>query len=104
MVLQTVNVYYHITHKTTKHTFNRLVQHLREQPIHIPTLFIYSQYDPVCDTAALEAMISEWKSLSPEFEIDSLSWPKSAHVAHLCDHREEYLAAWRGLMEKLQLL
>ena len=104
MVLQTVNVYYHITHKVTKSTYNKLVQHFKEEPVPIPTLFFYAENDPVCDTKALEDMINEWRSKKPGFEVTVVSWPKSIHAAHLKEHREEYVEALQGLLKRLELL
>ena len=34
-------------------------------------------------------MLKEWKIKWPGFDIDSVSWPKSIHAAHLREHKEE---------------
>lgn len=104
VVLQTLNVYYTVTHATTKDTYERLVRHFKEAPIPVPTLVFYSENDPMCDLAAMEQMLSNWKSVNPPFEVTKVSWLNSKHAAHLPEHREMYFSAWKGLMERLHLI
>lgn len=104
VVLQTLSVYYSVTQTTTKGTYERLVQHFKDNPIPVPTLVFYAENDPMCDVAAMEKMLSNWKSVKPPFEVTKVSWPNSKHAAHLREHREMYLAAWKGLMQRLHLI
>ncbi|KAL8602202.1 hypothetical protein ACOMHN_022715 [Nucella lapillus] len=96
--------YYNITHKTTTETYDKLVTLFKKKPIPVPTLVIYTENDPMCDVAAMEQMLEDWKSIRPPFDVRKLSWRESTHAAHLREHNEDYVREWRTLMKKLKLL
>nr|KAG5696318.1 hypothetical protein BaRGS_027928 [Batillaria attramentaria] len=54
--------YYYVTHKTTRDAYDSLVQHFKEDPVHVPTLFFHSKDDPLCDPDAMEMMLAKWRS------------------------------------------
>lgn len=56
-----------------------------------PFLFLYSEDDPLCDSAALDTLIEKKRQMGQD--ISMLKWKVSGHCAHLKHHREEYVEA-----------
>lgn len=102
-IIALMNLYYNITNKRTQVVYDKLVRNFRESPITVPTLIYYSHNDPMCDVPTMEEMIVNWQNDFPYFDVTVKSWEKSVHAAHLKFHRDEYLACWKNLINKVVL-
>ncbi|XP_067666577.1 transmembrane protein 53-A-like [Haliotis asinina] len=100
-VFPLVDMYYRATSKNTKDEYDRLVALFKNNPIQVPTIFFYSENDPMCHAPTMEEMLKNWRENMPEFEVETKSWTVSQHTAHLRHHPEEYLQVWQRLVDKV---
>ncbi|XP_071103179.1 transmembrane protein 53-B-like [Haliotis cracherodii] len=100
-VYPVVDMYYRATSKNTKDEYDRLVALFIEKPIQVPTIFFYSENDPMCHVPTMESMLRNWRENIPKFQVEAKSWEVSQHTAHLKHHPEEYLQVWQKLVDKV---
>ena len=89
-----MNLYYNSTRKHTRDKYDEFVRHFIDSPIQVPTVVFYALNDPMSDPKALENMINIWKKDFPAFDVQTKSWEKSVHAAHLKFHEQDYLETW----------
>lgn len=87
--------FYKVTKKQTKDVYDKMVEHFWNSVLKVPTLVIYSENDPMCDTLYLQENLSRWRRDFPDFDVTSVSWKKSVHAAHLKEHPKDYIREWR---------
>merc|ERR1712227_42039 len=75
--------------------WNRMIEAVKncEKFENKPQLVYFSDDDPMCNKEAISEMFENWNG-----EKFLHSWPKSAHVAHLLKHENDYLKTHEDFM------
>ena len=64
----------------------------------VPSLYLYSADDPLCDVAKLESLLAARKQAGAD--VRSVRWETSQHVGHLRSHPQEYSEALLQFLER----
>ena len=99
--LLTMNTYYNLTRKHTRDKYDEFMHCLIHNPIVVPTLIFYALNDPMCDSAAMQALISTWERNFPKLVADVKCWERSVHAAHLKLHEYEYRKVWDKFIQNI---
>ena len=75
---------------------------LRANRLAVPTLFLYSSLDPVCDTDWIEGVIRDMER-QESVPIFSKMWPDSTHVNHMRLHPDEYIETVNMFLDRVGL-
>ena len=96
-----MNLYYNSTRKHTRDRYDEFVAHFIHSPIQVPTLVFYALNDPMSDPTALENMLTVWRRDLPPFDVQTKSWAKSVHAAHLKYHERDYKETLEKFIQKV---
>lgn len=66
-----------------------------------PLMYLYSADDPLADGAAITALVEDKRRRG--HDVRARCWERSAHVAHLRHHREEYTRLLLGFLQDVRL-
>ena len=103
-----IDLYLYLTKRYTVDVYEQAMQYFKYKPLNLPSLFLYSENDPLASCENIRGTISLWKEGGNNFvkgkiDVHEKCWEKSAHVGHLKLHTDEYLAAISDLLRHIQL-
>ena len=93
-----ISIYSCVMHNITMKYFAQLTEKFRTDPLEVPTLYIYSENDPLLDYKFIQEMIKRFRKKGM-FPVLDLFWKESRHSFHLMLHADEYLAHITRLLE-----
>lgn len=70
-------------------------------PVNVPSLFIYSYTDTVGDATTIQNAMRSLRTNMKYDNIYSKAFEDSPHVSHMYRHKEEYLATLKWYLEKI---
>lgn len=97
LIPRLLSVYLCVTYKNTLKFYEKGVQLFQDSPLQVPTLFVYSRDDPMCDADLVDAIIKNWRE-NLKMTVSFICWTKSKHAMHLKTNREDYEKAFGDFM------
>ena len=73
---------------------------LQTMPLGVPTLFVYSENDPVTSHQDFRKLVERYKTMG-SFPVLDKCWRESRHAAHLMIHTSEYLDCINRLLSAI---
>ncbi|XP_062571866.1 transmembrane protein 53-A-like [Saccostrea cucullata] len=101
LIPRLLSIYFCLTYNHTLKFFERGVDIFIKCPLHIPTLFVYSRDDPMCDAETVDDIIKKWRK-EFDFTVSFVCWSKSKHTMHIKEHEKDYMEAFRDFMKRVQ--
>lgn len=98
LIPRLLSVYLCVTYKYTLNFFEKGVQLFQDFPLQVPTLFVYSRDDPMCDADLVDAIIKNWRE-NLKMTVSFICWTKSKHAMHLKTNTEDYKKAFSDFMD-----
>ncbi|XP_061172298.1 transmembrane protein 53-A-like [Saccostrea echinata] len=93
LIPRLLSLYFCLTYNHTLKFFETGVKLFVECPLQMPTLFVYSRDDPMCDAEKLDAIIKKWRE-EFDFTVSFVCWSKSKHAMHIKEHKKDYMEAF----------
>lgn len=91
--------YFALTKDSTVKLFEDALRFFREEPLQVPTMFLTSRDDPMCDSSVLEKLVNVWKG--KQVPVSIKVWDSSPHAQHYVCHKDEYETLHRELMKEI---
>ncbi|XP_061106819.1 transmembrane protein 53-A-like isoform X2 [Conger conger] len=95
-------LYFRVSKKHTLDLLHGAVEKFWDNPITAPSLFFYSEDDPLCDYRQLEELMELWQKRGTP--VQSRKWIRSLHAGHLRQHPQEYLSTLEHFLCSLNLI
>ncbi|KAG5845199.1 hypothetical protein ANANG_G00136290 [Anguilla anguilla] len=95
-------LYFRALEKQTLEQLNSAVVEFWNNPITAPSLFFYSEDDPLCDPRKLEELMELWSKRGTP--VQCRKWARSIHAGHLRQHPQEYLTTLEHFLCTLNLV
>ena len=83
-------IYFFIMRRFTLLQIERMFHVLQSTPLEVPTLFFYSENDPVTSHQDIRKLVKGYKTMG-SFPVLDKCWRESRYAAHLMMHTPEYL-------------
>lgn len=99
LIPRLLSLYFFLTYRHTLKFFETGVKVFSEFPLRIPTLFVYSRNDPMCDAENVDVIIRKWREDFKITHVSFVCWTKSKHAMHIKEHNNEYLEAFSDFMK-----
>ncbi|RUS70112.1 hypothetical protein EGW08_022126 [Elysia chlorotica] len=100
MIESLTKAYFSVTKRSTVRFYEKALKYFREEPLHIPTLFLTSRDDPMCDASVLERLVDIWEE-EHNFKVSIKVWDNSPHAQHYLHHQEEYESLQQELFKEI---
>lgn len=98
LIPRLLSVYLCVTYKYTLNFYEKGIQLFENFPLQVPTLFVYSRDDPMCDADQVDAIIKHWRE-NLKMTVSFICWTKSKHAMHLKTNKEDYKKAFSDFMD-----
>ncbi|XP_033106317.1 transmembrane protein 53-like [Anneissia japonica] len=95
-----LNAFLKVTYKHTMAHYEKAHKTFFCNPASTPLLFLYSQVDPVAPASTIERCMNILKNDHGK-EVHSKSFESSAHVSHMYQYQNEYVAALESFLHNL---
>ena len=83
-------IYFYLMRGFSLLQIERMFHMLQTTPLEVPTLFFYSENDPVSSHQDIRKLVERYKTMG-SFTMLHKCWRESRHAAHLMIHTSEYL-------------
>ena len=100
MIESLSKAYFSVTKHSTVRFYEKTLKFFREEPLQVPTLFLTSRDDPMCDASVLERLVDIWKE-KRHLKVSIKVWESSPHAQHYIHHKEEYESLHQELFEEI---
>ncbi|GFR78912.1 transmembrane protein 53 [Elysia marginata] len=91
--------YFFMTKKRTVKFYEDALKFFREEPLKVPTLFLSSRDDPMCDSFVLEKLVDIWREKNVYVSIHV--WDSSPHAQHYIHHKNAYESLHEDLFKEI---
>lgn len=97
---KSLEVYQRLTHNIAGQHHLRSSHVFHHNPVKAPSLFFYSDADPITSPRAIERAITSLKDFGHESVLQK-QFKNSPHVSHMYKHREEYVGTLRSFLNQI---
>ncbi|KAM4615496.1 transmembrane protein 53-like isoform 2-T2 [Polymixia lowei] len=101
LVKNAAMLYFWLFKTHTADFYNNGIRVFHNSPVTAPALFFFCENDALCDTVVMETIIDLWRKRG--VAVESRSWKKSIHAAHLRCHPEDYLSTLEKFLNSLPI-
>jgi hypothetical protein len=99
LIPRLLSVYLYLTYRHTLKFFETGVTVFSDFPLRVPTLFVYSRNDPMCDAENVDTIIRKWREDFKFSHVSFVCWTKSKHAMHIKEHKNDYLEAFSDFIK-----
>lgn len=100
LIMASVKVYLKMTHRHTVEFYRLAVSTYQENPMKCPSLFFYSEDDPMSDPEAMRELVDNWRN-NGNLRVTTKSWASSPHAGHMRKNPAEYVETLETFLDSI---
>ena len=98
---KTLEMYQRMTHNIAGQHHQRCSHLFHHNPVRAPSLFFYSDADPITTPRAVERAIASLKENMGHETVMGKEFKSSPHVSHMYKHKDEYVSTLQSFLEQI---